>query len=381
MRVSRLAAATVGVLALLVGATLCRDALSSESAREASDTLDSPSCEYPGTSLAEWCHTIDVDGVRIRYALIRSGQTSRTVVYDPGGPGVSVLSRNVNDVDEVLASARRRGLNTLIVDEPWVMSPYSEVCRSALSDYLADSVSHYPNIAGVATLEGLRKTCLTLESPAALTAAGYRRQIEEIERIERIHVERLEGYSFASVRGAYLGGDRPDMVVAVGTPFPVGADAEDFFDAVAKSAVPGEGGSQSWMLDSAAAYYRLTGLSFRDVAPEDASRGLWQADSSGGLSLSRVGYYSEFCRALTGWRDLARPGTIRPQSVTAQRSLHAVCTQVEGDAELALPPRTCFAVLQADAQTPWVASQLTRHAKIEWLEIGRHGEVPIPDCS
>ncbi|MFV0527029.1 MAG: hypothetical protein ACK5RL_21300 [Acidimicrobiales bacterium] len=46
-----------------------------------------------------------------------------------------------------------------------------------------------------------------------MTPTVYRDAVAEIERQEGVEVQRMEGYSFASVRAAYLGAARPDLVL------------------------------------------------------------------------------------------------------------------------------------------------------------------------
>lgn len=193
-------------------------------------------------------------------------------------------------------------------------------------------------------------------------------------------VERLEGYSFASVRAAYLGVTHPDLVVAVGTPFPVGADATAFFAATSTSPAPAGLDTGALAADSAAAYYQMTGLTTDDLDPETAGRALWQADTDGRVSLSRVGYLSEMCRSLTGWEEMSSTDTLGNPMLNAQRSVHAACNGFGLDTQLILPKRTCFTVLSNDIQTPWVESDLTAGAQIDVSEAGKHGHVDIPEC-
>ncbi|ACZ32052.1 hypothetical protein Xcel_3048 [Xylanimonas cellulosilytica DSM 15894] len=195
-----------------------------------------------------------------------------------------------------------------------------------------------------------------------------------------MHVERLEGHSFASVRAAYLGATHPDLVVAVGTQFPVGAPATAFFGATPSSPAPA--GLYTWTLasDAAAAYYQMTGLTTDDMDPTVAGRALWQTDSDGQVSLSRVGYLSEMCRSLTEWDATSTADTLGNPMLNAQRSVRAACNGFELDRQMILPEQTCFTVLTNGIPTPWVESELTAGAQIDVSEAGKHGQVDIPEC-
>lgn len=346
-----------------------------------SPEVRTPSCKYPAIAGEEWCSTVEIEGTWTRYVLVRTDEpTARTIIYDPGGPGVSILSRHLGDLDAVAADAHQRGYNLLVIDEPWVVAPYVEECRSALIGYFASAQEQYPKLAEDSASGQVRDVCLGEASSADMTADRYRQIVAKIEQTEEVHVERLEGYSFASVRAAYLGTTHPDLVAAVGTPFPVGARAGEFFAAVPSPGAQDDIESGTLVADSAAAYYQMTGLTSRDFAPDVASRAFWQADGDGQVSLSRVGYFSEMCRALTGWDEFAAADLGDNPSSTAQRSLHAACNGLGPAPDLMLPAVTCFTVLSSDMQTPWLESELTKGIKIEIVEAGRHGELTIPSC-
>lgn len=346
-----------------------------------SPELRTPSCAYPATSAEEWCSTVEIEGTWTRYVLVRADSPSAsTMIYDPGGPGVSILSRHLGDLDALAADAHQRGFNLLVIDEPWVVAPHVEVCRTALAGYFASAQAQYPKVAEGSSSGQVRDACLGEASQAAMTADRYRQIVAKIEQVEKVRVERLEGYSFASVRAAYLGTTHPDLVAAVGTPFPVGARAGEFFAAVPSPGAQGDLASGTLAADSAAAYYQMTGLTTADFEPDVASRAFWQTDADGQVSLSRVGYFSEMCRALTGWDEFSASDIADNPSLTAQRSLHAACSGMVPAPDLMLPAVTCFTVLSIDMQTPWQESELTKGAKIEVVEAGRHGELTIPSC-
>lgn len=193
---------------------------------------------------------------------------------------------------------------------------------------------------------------------------------------------RLEGYSFASVRAAYLGAVRPKLVAAIGSPFPVGAHAAAFYAAEGTSVgnVQAVGTSGGLVSDSARAYYATTGTDPRNIDEATAARGLWQVTTAGDMSLSRVGYYAEICSALTNWSDLVGKTLEVGSAVTALASVHAPCAGGSWTATLKLPAKTCFTVLRNDRNSPWVPSPITRQADVKTVLAGEHGKVGIPAC-
>ncbi|WP_412749084.1 hypothetical protein [Krasilnikovia sp. M28-CT-15] len=323
-----------------------------------------------------------MSGRTFRYLLFRAARgTSKTVIFDGGGPGFSNLSNISVTYEQVAADAQARGFNLLVLDEPWVVAPDDPACRSAMASFYRESKQRYPRAATGGAVTSMRRACLSGDS-ATNTADNYRDAVGAIERTEGVSVVRLEGYSFASVRAAYLGAVRPNLIAAVSSPFPVGAKAADFFTAqgtaarTLRGAVKGSG----WVPDSALAYYTITGTLPKDMDQATAARGLWQVDSAGDMSLSRVGYYSEICAALTDWAGLAGVGHQAGSAVAALASVHAACATENQPATLKLPAKTCFAVLASDPNSPWVPSLVTRRAHIETVAKGEHGKVKIPGC-
>lgn len=352
-----------------------------KAARPVVDTAPPLGCDYPSTSYEKWCHSIDISRKRIRYLLFRaSPSTPDTMIYDLGGPGLSNLSRISADYDQAATAASARHLNLLVIDEPWVTAPYIDACRKALSVYLQNSSSRYPKSAALSVITTVQKNCLADNTAGTFTAASYRAAVAGIENRESLKVERLEGYSFASVRAAYLGSTHPDLIAAVSTPFPVGASAADFYSAVLRSNSSKAASTGRWDIDSAAAYYQATGTSRKDVDVPTAARAWWQADGEGTVSLSRVGYYSETCTALKDWPGLLASWQNGQSRLAPYASVHAVCSKAHAASDLKLPQKTCFAVLKSDANTPWVTSDLTRRARINVMHSGIHGKVGIPAC-
>lgn len=241
-------------------------------------------------------------------------------------------------------------------------------------------MARYPRTASAGVVSAVQEECLTGAAPGTIAASTYRAAVAGIEEREYLKVERLEGYSFASVRAAYLGFTHPDLVAAVSTPFPVGASAVDFYSAVARHARVGLSSAGSWESDSAAAYYQVTGTTGEDVDVPSAARAWWQVDSEGTVSLSRVGYYSEACGALKDWPGLLAQRQDSQPQLGVFASVHAVCSDVGWDPELKLPRKTCFAILSSDPNTPWVTSDVTRGARIKIIHSGTHGKVGIPSC-
>ncbi|WP_213451098.1 hypothetical protein [Rhizomonospora bruguierae] len=302
------------------------------------------------------------------------------MIFDGGGPGVSNLSGITAGFEEVAKDAQTRGYNVLVIDEPWVVAPYESRCRSAMASFYRESIQRYPHLASARTVAATRQNCLVENDSAVLTAEDYRAAVDKIEHAEKVSVARLEGYSFASVRAAYLGSVRPHMVVAVSSPFPVGASAADFYSTVgANGSVPDITASGGLTADSAVAYYLSTGTPPGGMDAVTAARALWQVNSEGDMSLSRVGYYSEICSVFTRWPNLL--GAVRKagSAVAALAALHAPCAG-EQPTILKLPRKICFAVLQHDPNSPWVPSPVTRRAHINIVANGQHGKVAIPAC-
>lgn len=389
-RQGRGAASTLVILALALCLVACsRDdtplasGLRTTTSASASSASEPPAdCLYPGTDYEAWCHVVEAAGTRARYLMFRATPaTSKTIIYDAGGPGLSNLSRLDLSYKDYVAAANARHYNVVVVDEPWVIAPYTSACKSALSSFYSDSIAEYTHQASTKAGRRVRDECLSSGSKAALTAASYRAMVDEIERVEKIEIVRFEGHSFASVRAAYLGSSRPNLVVAIGSPFPVGGSAADFYAAIASGASKsGDASPHGLEADSAKAYYQSTGASPDDVDKVSAGRALWQVNSDGLISLSRVGYYSEICNALTSWKNLGTTGRQGGAILSAFASLHSVCNVENGESGLKLPSKTCFRVLQHDTSTPWIPSPLTRGARVTVVTSGQHGKIGIPSC-
>ncbi|WP_433368806.1 hypothetical protein ACQPZX_42265 [Actinoplanes sp. CA-142083] len=371
------------LVAILAGMALCLTACRSDGpTRPVAAVVPPPTaaanpCADPSTRYDGVCHTVAVGGKTYRYLLFRAAQaTTKTMIFDGGGPGVSNLSNIDARYEQTQADAGKRGFNLLVLDEPWVVAPYDPQCRTAMSSFYRESTQRYPRPASGSAVASVRQSCLTAKGAATSTAADYRAAVGRIEQAEKVTVVRLEGYSFASVRAAYLGVDRPDLVVAVGSPFPVGASAAAFYAAEGR----GAGTSGDLASDSAQAYYTTTGTDPADVDRATAARGLWQVTSTGDMSLSRVGYYAEICSALGNWPALAGDSLKAGSAVTALASLHAPCVGANGTESLKLPAKTCFTVLAGDRNSPWLPSPVTRRAKVATVHTGEHGKVAIPAC-
>ncbi|MBU2669894.1 hypothetical protein KOI35_40925 [Actinoplanes bogorensis] len=338
-------------------------------------------CADPSTRYESVCHAVDVAGKTYRYLLFRAARkTSRTMIFDGGGPGVSNLSDIDARYEQTAADADRRGFNLLVLDEPWVMARYEPACQAAMTSFYRESTQRYPRPASPGVVTAVRQGCLN--GDATSTAESYRSAVDRIEKSEGVTVARLEGYSFASVRAAYLGATRPGLVVAVGSPFPVGASADAFYRAEGSAAGTARRlvTSADLAADSAQVYYATTGTDPKDIDVATAARGLWQVTSTGDMSLSRAGYYAEICPALRGWNGLLGGERKAGSAVTALASLHAPCAGETGSEGLRLPPRTCFTVLANDPNSPWLPSPVTRGADVTTVRTGEHGKVKIPGC-
>lgn len=335
-------------------------------------------CGYPTTKYEEFCHTVTVAGKQFRYLLFRAEPaTTDTMIYDGGGPGVSNLSSITARYERVAAGAWARHLNLLVVDEPWVTAPFEPACQATMNSFHRAAARDYPRPTDASAV---RRDCLVGNASAADTPDAYRAAVEGIERAERVRVVRLEGYSFAAARAAYLGRSHPEMVAAVSSPFPVGAQAADFYAAVgAGRGVPAATPGGGLTADSAAAYYLSTGTPPGELEPARAAAALWQVNGDGDMSLSRVGYYAEICATLTGWPALLGAGHQAGSAVAALAGLHAPCAGAAPGA-FQLPRRACFTVVRHDPNSPWVPSPVTRHADVKFVAEGRHGTAPIPSC-
>lgn len=376
--------ATLAGLALCLASCTARTGVSPVAADSpAATTAPGNACASPSTRYDESCQAVTVSGKTFRYLFFRTTPaTPDTMIFDGGGPGMSNLSRIDARYEQVVADAHARGLNLLILDEPWVVAPYEPACHSAMASFYRESVQRYPQPATSSAAASVRRNCLSADAAATTTAEAYRAIVSHIEQVEKAKVVRLEGYSFASVRAAYLGAVRPNLIVAVSTPFPVGAQAADFYTAIGVTAanvqriVP-DGGLTA---DSAVAYYATTGTPPKALDQTTAARALWQVNNAGDISLSRVGYYSEICAALTDWTALIGQTRQNGSALTALASVHAPCAAGDQPATLRLPPKTYFAVLASDQNSPWVPSPLTRDAHILAVATGEHGNVEIPAC-
>mgnify|MGYP001949671550 FL=1 len=175
-----------------------------------------------GQPTREVCRSITVDGRQWRYAFYPADQeTAETVIFDPGGPGVAVLSGQYQ-----LGMVRDHLLggeyNVLALEEPWVTAPVPDSCATALTAfYLAlRQGAEYLDPARVLTRE-----CDLAGDSFGFTASGYRAAVAAILERHRLTLAGFLAHSFGSVRLAYLSGSELAPRWAIITrPYPVGVD-------------------------------------------------------------------------------------------------------------------------------------------------------------
>ncbi|MCH7229583.1 hypothetical protein L0U85_01705 [Glycomyces sp. L485] len=192
------------------------------------DTLNDLCLDPPAR---EVCQAISVDGREWRYSLIRSRQaTSKTVIYDPGGPGVSALSGSFQ-----LAGTQQslpESYNLLVLEEPWVASEVTDQCSSAMAEY-------YRNLRNGSAqaevgVDGVLESCELSGSHYGFTADTYTTLVANIASEEQIEVTGFIGHSFGAARLAYLQTGLPTVHpewAVLTRPFPVGAGIDEVIDA------------------------------------------------------------------------------------------------------------------------------------------------------
>lgn len=180
----------------------------------------------------EACYAIEVDGRTFRYSLLppkgeaEIADGAPVTIYDPGGPGVSILSGEyrLSEVQENIAPDTA----LLAIEEPWVTAEVSEECTDSLSE-VYDTVRTMNAVKSSRAAELLRVRCELAEGARfGFSPAIYANVVEQIVGRHRLELEAFVGSSFASMRLAYLGARDIEFGRAILlNPFPWGADVDE----------------------------------------------------------------------------------------------------------------------------------------------------------
>jgi len=208
-----------------------------------------PLCESQPTQ--ELCASVKVGDIEQRYALYMAATpTADTVIYDPGGPGVSALSGTLTlqSVQERLPSE----YNLLVLEEPWVTKEISENCSNSMSGYYS----------ALREAEGIEAAALSIQVECALgqgmygfTPERYREAVSMISESRNLQIKGFLGHSFGSVRLSYLDSTVPNIQPAwaiVTRPFPVGVEADELMQSradVLRGVLPGEIASHEFAVE------------------------------------------------------------------------------------------------------------------------------------
>ncbi|MER7280615.1 hypothetical protein ABT369_39860 [Dactylosporangium sp. NPDC000244] len=236
-----MASAAIAVAAI-VGASML---LSSPTSGH--ETAPSPSSETAASgarcddvATREECRDIVVNGRNLRYTLTKAPTpTTRTVIADFGGPGLSVLGDGYLLTFLAQHPDVASKYNFVAVEEPWFTRDPSPDCRTRLTAFYRSSRTAAPDTQ--ANAQALRTSC-------GLTAAGnyqwgfdrqtYRDLLTAIQAQNGLHYTGFIGQSFGSVRLGYLAGT--DLItkldwIALSHPFPVGVTGEELVRSRAKA--------------------------------------------------------------------------------------------------------------------------------------------------
>jgi hypothetical protein len=215
----------IGIVVVVLAAAAILVRLSSSNGASQAEEPAADPCFSPTTE--EGCEAVQVDDRDWRYLLRPAGTpTSDTVIVDPGGPGISVLSGQFN-----LASIDELGqYNLLVIEEPWVTADVSSECQGAVSDYY---LTLRAMAAPDAHASAVAAQCDLGSGTFGFEADQYRNVVSTIAGKEDIQIVGFVGHSFASVRRAYLEDAaealKPDWTV-VTRPFPLGAQTQELVD-------------------------------------------------------------------------------------------------------------------------------------------------------
>jgi hypothetical protein len=380
LRVAILAAALAAA-----GVLLIKDAHeSARSQRVETPAVDqSVSCKTLLRSV-NGCAIIDLGDQRYRYALIRRPGAAKTVVVDPGGPGVAVLGagypREIVDFfqDE----------NVLLVDEPWATAASMPSCDAALSSWYEALRATWPRPDRELVdtkIEKIITDCgLFGNDPAwGFSPQQYRALLTAITDKNQLHLDTFVGFSFGSARWDYSADlfDRGWLV----SPFPVGMPAQQYVNIEASVRAPGLdrkilGGTVRGRslpiseLDLAAAQAESLYL------PPPARFSLFGGGDEGYLvgrladqfmgrygvnSISRnvLAFWQETCPALNGWGTLQvspshdlRGEMLRVCAVAGTRLMPNAISDVKQP--------SCVVAVRGDGVTPWETAT--------WLNQMRH---------
>src|SRR5690625_3895200 len=143
------------------------------------------------------CLSIQVDGEPRRYALYRAPTpTTRTILFDPGGPGMAALSGHYT-LAEQPAMLGLDDYNLLVLEEPWVTAEVEDGCEASVTEYYraTRNFSHSDNIAAAVLTD-----CDFDARRYGFEQAGYQRLVRAIMEEQDLDIEGFIGHSFGSMR-------------------------------------------------------------------------------------------------------------------------------------------------------------------------------------
>ncbi len=179
----------------------------------------------------EQCSAINFTSGNARYALLRTGQpTKSTVFIDFGGPGISTLSGNYK-LAQVHSLLQAYGINAnlLVIEEPWVTKKLNPECEMALSFFAANlQVKHSFSLANTLSLCGLDDSEYIWRY--GITPNGLTSAINAIIEKENIEIKYIIGISFGSVRALYLNDSLGSVPTYLINPYPIGIPLQNVLE-------------------------------------------------------------------------------------------------------------------------------------------------------
>lgn len=331
-------------------------------------------CDAPPHPYSSYCHTTrrgeagSEETSRYLYFPVENATTA--AILDLGGPGNPTFSSFAFDSE--VASLNQRGYSVVVLEEDWVTAQVPDNCLDALKNRYRTARDHYPNLPPDEIDSAVIRYCFADSPLVQQPAFRFSELVESVDSQIPESITALAGYSLASVRASYLEETYPDLKVSVANPFPVGAAANDFLQESwerqkVSTTYCGDCSENSFHLDSAIAYGQA------DTAEDivRSSSGLWQNDLDDSVSFSIVGYYAEIlCPALSEWSFLEESSQANPLS-----SLHSICSHFPSNEILKLPTNSCLRIAENDPIAPWLPSEQTSTAEIEFVEGDSHQEL------
>lgn len=178
----------------------------------------------------EMCFTIESGGSVWRYAYYPgASETNETVIFDPGGPGVSVLSGQYNL--EQLRMELGSEYHLLVVEEPWVTAEIPEECTAESSNYYRSLREDL--VISPANAHDWGAACSAANIRLGFTAESYAATLEAIVAKHNLDPVGFLGHSFASARLAYLTDTSVGKSLqwaVISRPFPVGTSIDELIE-------------------------------------------------------------------------------------------------------------------------------------------------------